>query len=227
MKILITRPIDESITLAEKLELLGYQPVIAPLLKIEFTKDIDCQKFDRYEAIIISSKNAIKAIADANKNLKLIIVGKETTEFAKSLGFINSIYAGVNIEELKENLSNYNHLLYLTGADISDDLKSLPVNIDRQIVYNAKRVDVPSVEFLDFIKQDQLRLCIFFSTRSAKIFLDFINEYKLKSYSSSIIALTLSAKIAHNLKDMHFNSCYVATEPTLDSLVNFIDRICK
>jgi uroporphyrinogen-III synthase len=227
MKILITRPIDESILLAKKLELLGHQPIIAPLLKIEFTEDIDFQKFDRYDAIIISSRNAIKAIASANKNLKLIIVGKETTEFAKSLGFINSIYAGVNIAELKDNLSNYNYLLYLTGADISDDLGSLSVKIDRQIVYHAKRVDVPSLKFLDFIKQDQLRLCMFFSTRTAQIFLDFINEYKLQSYSSSIIALTLSAKIAHNLKDMRFNSCYIATEPTLDSLVNFIDRICK
>ena len=132
----------------------------------------------------------------------------------------------MNIVELKENIQDYNHLLYLSGADVSDDLGSFS-NIDRQIVYNAKRVNVPSVKFLDFIKQDKLRLCLFFSVRTAKVFLDLINEHKLQSYSSSIIALTLSTKIAHNLKDMHLKSCYVAPEPTLDSLVNFINRICK
>lgn len=227
MKILITRPIDEAIFLADKLKLLGYSPIISPLLKIEFCCDLNLQNLSQYEALIISSKNAIKAIIEADKNVKLLIVGKETTAFARSLGFCNSIYMGENIAELKNKLSAYNKLLYLSGEDITDTLSNIGSDIDRKIVYKAKAVISLPPEFIDFIKQDQLRACLFFSARTARLFVEFIKKYALESYCSNIIALTLSTKIAHNLDCINFKSCYVSSESTLESLVKLISKICK
>ena len=97
MKILVTRPINQSENLAKKVINLGYDPVIAPLLEIHYIKDIDLQSFEQFDVIVITSSNALTAIANANKNLKLFIVGKHSTNYAKSLGFVNSVYAGQDV----------------------------------------------------------------------------------------------------------------------------------
>ncbi len=227
MKILITRPLDESINLADEIVKLGHQPIISPLLKIELFKNINFKLFNKYEGIIISSKNALKAIDQANKNLKLFIVGEQTTQFAKTLGFSNSICAGRNIIEVKETMQQYNNLLYLSGVDISDSLNLLEKKIDRLEVYQAQRIESASDNFLDFIKLNDLRLCLLFSTRTAEIFIDFIKEYKLESYCKNIMALSLSNKINNKLRTVKLDSYYVSEEPTLKSMISSISRICR
>ena len=227
MKILITRPLDESMNLAKKIVKLGHQPIISPLLEIELFQNIDFESFNKYDGIIISSKNALKAIDQADKNLKLFIVGERTTQFAKTLGFLNSICAGANIIELKETMQQYNNLLYLSGVDISDSLNSLEKKIDRLEVYQAQRIESASNNFLDFIKLDGLRLCLLFSKRTAQIFIDFIKEYKLESYCKNIMTLSLSERIDDELKTIKLGSYYVSEEPTLKSMISSISRICR
>ncbi|MGB4191133.1 MAG: uroporphyrinogen-III synthase [Rickettsiales bacterium] len=225
MKIIITRPLDEARILAKKLEILGYQTILAPLLEIKFTKNVDFNQLYNYQAIIITSRNAIKAIAKVDKGLKLLILGKESYDYAKSLGFFNCIFVGENIEQLKNNILNYDNLLYLSGADVTDDLKSLKQKIDRKIIYKAEQIINPSEELLGIIKQDQLKICLFLSARTAQAFANIIVNNGLKQYCKSIISLTLSNKIAHNLEHLNFNACYVTQEATLNSLVNLINRV--
>lgn len=225
MKILITRPIDEAICLSQKLGTLGYDSVICPLLEVKIFNDINFAILDKYDAIIVSSSNAIKAIAKANKKLKLFIVGKKTTEFAKTMGFKNSIYSGANINELKDTIQDYSNLLYLSGVDISDDLSSLEKNIDRLNVYEAKMVESVPDNFLAFIKRDHLKLSLFFSKRTALAFLNLIHENKLEPYCGNIISLSLSKKISDTLKDLKLRSYYTAKEPTLQSLISSIKKI--
>lgn len=227
MKILITRPIDEATALAKEITDLGHHPVIAPLLEIELFQSIDFKDFGKYEAIIISSKNTLKAISNADKKLKLFIVGEQSTEFAKSLGFINTTYAGSNITELKKYIDPCNNLLYLSGIDISDDLSSLGNKITRLEVYQAKAIKSASNDFLSFIKLNHLKLCVFFSKRTAQIFLNLIKKYKLESYCDKMISLSLSDAIDNNLKGLNLHSCYVSKDTTLKSIINSIDKICK
>lgn len=225
MKILITRPINEATALAAKLEKLGHSTIIEPLMKIEILEASNFDDFIQYDAIIISSKNAIRAISKAPKSLKLIIVGKESTKFAKSNGFINSTYGGANITELKKNLNNYHNLLYLTGSDITDNLNTIKAKITRQVVYRTEPIHTISANFLNFIKDPQAKIILFFSTITSQIFKNIINDHQLNSYCGNIIALTLSTKIAHNLRDIGFRKCYMAQEPNLNSIINSINVI--
>lgn len=227
MQILVTRPLEESIKLAQILAEMGHLPIISPLLEIELFNNINTKNFSKYQSVIVSSKNAIKAISHADKSLELLIVGEQTTKFAKSLGFTNSICAGTCMEELKAYIQNYNNLLYLSGVDVSDDLGSLEKNIDRLVVYNAGKIKSISAEFFSFIKSNQLRLCLFLSQRTAQVFLDLVKENKLESYCKSLISLSLSQKIANELKDLKLNSSYTTKEPTLKSLISSINKICR
>lgn len=225
MKILVTRPIDEAIVLAEQLQNLGYEAVICPLLKIRYLSDLDFRKLSRYEAVIISSRNALKAIANADKNLKLLIVGKGTTNFAKQLGFTNSIYAGDNIVELKESIQDINNLLYLSGEDVSDNLDDLPKKIDRLVVYKAIAVDEASKDFLEFVQGDALKLVMLFSKRTAEFFVSLIETYKLKECCKNIISLSISEKVTKMVEKLELHSHYVAKKPNLEAMLNAIKEI--
>lgn len=218
MKILITRPIAEAQELAKKLINMGFEPFISPLLEININKDINLEELNRYEALIISSKNAIQAIEKANKNLKLLIVGKQSVNFAKSLGFINSFYMGKNITELRSKLEYNQNLLYLSGNDVTDDLSDL--DIKRRIIYQTKILNPNNL--INFIKLKQSKACLFFSTRTTDVFIDFINENRLESYCRDISVFSLSDKIANNLLKLEFKSSYIAKEPTLEKLLEEI-----
>lgn len=225
MKILITRPHEEAISLAAKLKDLGYTTIVEPLIEVSFDPLDNFEDFSKYDAIVISSKNAIKAISSADKNLNLIIVGEESTKFARTLGFKNAVFGGKNIDELKQNLMNYKKLLYLTGSEITDDLSSSNNLIVRKVVYYTKPIQNVSANFLDFIMEPQPKIVLFFSTKTAQIFYEIISNYRLNSHCCNIIALTLSPKIAHNLTNMNFKNCFTAQEPNLKSVLNSIKKI--
>ncbi len=223
MKILITRPITEALELAEQLTDMGHEAIIAPLLEIHLVDNLDLDSFEQYNAIVISSKNAIKAIANANKQLKLLIVGEQTAEFAKSLGFVNSVFAGENILELQEAIKSYNNLLYLSGENITTDLSHL--GIKRQVVYWAEPIIANGLT--EFVKLEQQKLCLFFSARTAQVFVDFITSHGLQSYCQNIIALSLSNKIQSSLEKLKFKTCQAADKPTSRDLIKLIDRVLK
>lgn len=222
MKILITRPIEEALELATTIKNLNHDPVISPLFEIVFFDNIKEDSFANYDAIIITSRNALKAISNIkNKNLQFLILGRKTTEIAKSLGFNNVKFSGINAEELKEYIQGYNKLLYLSGVDVSNNFTSLKKTIDRQIVYNAKRLEKIPSEFFEFIKFGQKKMVLFFSKRSSRSFLELIQKNHLEPYCKNLIAISLSKKIADNIKNICYKS-YIAKEPTLDSMIESI-----
>jgi uroporphyrinogen-III synthase len=221
MKILITRPLEQSLELAHKLGALGHESVVAPLLEIEHKNlFLDLKKFD---ALIVTSRNALFAINDLNK--KVFIVGQATTDLARSLGLYNSVNIGKDIAELRRNLPfyKYNNLLYLSGRDVADNLDDIG-NIKRAIVYIAKKVKEVPPSFLEFMTLPSSdKLALFFSIRSAQIFLDLIHKYSLYSYCEDIAILALSEKIADLLlKEIKFKDSYVSKEPTVDHLITRI-----
>lgn len=225
MKILVTRPIDEAILLAEQLKSLGHEAIICPLLEIRYLSDVDFKQLSRYRAIIISSRNALKAILSVDKGLNLLIVGKATTDFAKQLGFYNSICVGRNIIELKESIQDINNLLYLSGEDVSDNLEGLPEKIDRLVVYKAIAVKEASKDFLEFMKGDVLKLVMLFSQRTAESFVSLVRTHQLGTFCKKLISLSISEKVAKVIEKFELYSYYVAKEPNLEAMLNVIEEI--
>lgn len=225
MKILLTRPIDESILLAEQLKKRGHEVLVYPLLKVRYLSELDFEQLSRYKAVIISSRNALKAIANADKSLNLLIVGKGTTDFAKQLGFANSICVGNNIAELKESIQDINNLLYLSGEDVSDNLDDLPNKIERLVVYKAVAVNEVSEDFLEFIRGDIPKLVMLFSKRTAESFVSIIEAHKLQEFCKSLISLSISEKVTKVIEKLELHSYYVARESNLEAMLNLIKEI--
>ena len=62
MRLLVTRPEPDAGREAEALAARGHEAVLAPLLKIEFTRDVPLD-FAGVQALIVTSRNALRAMA--------------------------------------------------------------------------------------------------------------------------------------------------------------------
>ena len=222
MKILVTRPIEQANELADKIIELGHEPIISPLLKITQLNNLNLDILKDFDAIIITSRNALHSILNANKNIKLILLGKHTTKYAQYLGFKNAHFAGHDVAELKQSLNKIDKLLYLSGSEITDHLEDFP-NITRQITYTSEAVEELPKNFFEFFKSKELRICILFSLRTAENLIYLVNKHNLDC--SNIIILTLSKNIAELFKNKKFHACYAAKKPELEYLISLIEKI--
>ena len=120
--LLLTATAPVSQALAPKLERLGHQVIIHPLLKITplaFTPPTPLP-----EAILITSRYALPA-ARAHLNLPLYVVGEHTAKLAKSQGH-EIAHIAKTAKAIEPHLPANTH--YLRGRDISYEF-SLPSSI--------------------------------------------------------------------------------------------------
>ena len=224
MKILLTRPIKDSIRLIEQLKSMGYIPVLCPFFEINYNQVISDENLNGFDGLIVTSKNALHVIRDINKNIKLLVVGISAYELSISLGFNNAIYAGINVAELKQKLENsLDKLLYLSAKDVTDNLDQFK-NVTKLIVYEANPIEPISDVFFEFMNLNERRACIFFSLRAAKRFLYLINKYDLIYIKYDIIIFALSDAVADVFKNTRFVHCYVPDKPELTSLMTLIGK---
>ena len=135
MSILVTRPHPDNEATAENLRARGHVVLLAPVLKFEpvaFHDESDAG----YGAVIVTSANAIRAVAPQLPELGLLelplfAVGEHTASVAREAGFADVIVAGGDAASLRDKvmqsarnkvLKKKSTLLYLAGADLSRDL---------------------------------------------------------------------------------------------------------
>lgn len=213
MKILITRPIDDAIKLAKQLDFC--QVFIAPLLEIKYKAAID---LSNYKTCLVSSIHALEAIN--NQDIKILTVGERVFEEALARGF-NAVYLGQDISSSKEKINKDEQIIYLSGKDITDELNEF-AKLKRVVVYEAMPILSPNKQFFEFLSFPEAKMALFFSVRSAKIFLQVINKYRLENRLHDIITMSLSPKIADILKDYGFKENYSAATPTLKSMMKLV-----
>lgn len=185
-----------------------------PLFKIVSTeKEI---KLDDYDAIIFTSKNAIKAIDSVNKNWKKLpsyVISEQTAKLVKDLDgkveYISKTKHGNEFAyEICSKLKN-KKVLYLRGKEIVSDLinilKSDDIDCSDEIVYENK-FDV-SIKNKKIPKNSKI---IFTSPSTIKYF------FKVFSWDNSFTAISIGKTTAKyfpaNIKpiiaeDTSFKSC--------------------
>ena len=110
MHILLTRHLQDSKDLIQKLKLNGFKVSNLPLLKVD---KVNYSKIElnNFNAIIFTSSNAIRFldVKKVNKNILCFCVGTSTEKTARSNGFFNIFAADGNVRNLielvRQNLS--------------------------------------------------------------------------------------------------------------------------
>ena len=192
MHILLTRNLEDSNDLIQKLKSNGFKVSNLPLLKISKV-NYDLIKLNNFNAIIFTSSNAIRFLDLKNfdKNNLCFCVGSSTEKTARLNGFQNVFAADGSVSNLKElvqqNLSvKDNKILYVSGEIVSypldEELISVGYSVERLINYTVKYNENLDLSFLESLKKDMPNLVYVYSENSAKSFLNLIKKYELVDY---------------------------------------------
>ena len=192
MHVLLTRNIEDSIDLIQKLKSNSIKVSNLPLLDIK-KKNYNKINLNSFDTVIFTSSNSIKFLdlKNVNKNILCFCVGSSTEKTARLNGFQNIIAADGNVRNLKElvqqNLSiKDNKVLYVSGEIVSypldKELISEGYNVKRLINYSVKHNENLDLSFLQSLKKDMPDLVYVYSENSAKSFLNLIKKYELVDY---------------------------------------------
>jgi len=183
----------------------------------------DLREFD---ALLISSQNAIKALVQSsnalNLNLQVYAVGAKTAEAALKLGFKKvkfpkNAYAKELVKEFGFELKT-KKCLYLRAKTISSnldqDLLALGVDLKQIIVY--ENIYKPSKNF----KLIQPCILIFTSPLSVR---NFLKNFSIHSKDKLI---ALGSSTAAQLKDYE-NNLFISPEQSLQSCIALAKELNK
>ncbi len=237
MKILLTRPYENSVSLKHKIESSSkHECVISPLLEIEiYDRKINIPANSN---ILITSANGIKALAKNTneKDYNIITVGKTSAKEAEKLGFKKILSATHDKSKesgetalfnfIKENFpakENFYHIsAEITKGRLGLLMEREGYNYIREILYKAHRLELTDEAVKLFRNEINV---IFFSERTARIFLEQINVLNLPYGFSRINAVCLSGKIAGVLEGFDFNKVIFPKYPNSDSLLKLIESL--
>jgi uroporphyrinogen-III synthase len=205
MKLLVTRPVDDAQPLAEKLEGLGHEAVIVPLLKIQPRESVVLPE-GPFQALCVSSANGLAAQADLTifHHIPFFAIGPQSALEARRQGFDHVHDKGGNVEGLVRTICKSlkpenGPVLYLSGSETTGDLegklKAEGFTVARAIVYDAEPctvADLPAlVEGADGV--------LLYSPRTTKLWVAQVQQAGLVEQAKTLQHFCLSANVAANL----------------------------
>jgi uroporphyrinogen-III synthase len=214
MRILIPRPEPDAARQAEKVARLGHEPVVAPLIDIEFLDGVPLD-LRGADALIVTSRNALRALRqNPQRNdalqLPLYVVGQGTAKEAARLGF-NKITAGPGTgAELAGLIARERNgggtLLHLSGETTAFDLKAAleaeGFGVRQAILYRSVQAKVLPADVAAMIEAGRLDGVILMSPLTATTFTRLVRQQGLLSHASRLICYCLSQAVAQAVEPL-------------------------
>ena len=202
MKVIITRPREDAVPLAEKLSARGHESRILPLLAIVPRADVVIPERP-YQAVCITSANALAGLRNrALIQFPLLCVGPQSAAAAKRFGFADVRAEGGDVTGLTAFIAKAlkpesGPLLYLSGAETSGDLegrlRASGFEVDRIICYDAVPQDPAglsdAVQWADAV--------LLYSPRSARLWVKSVQGSGVDA--SQLCHVCLSENVARHL----------------------------
>ncbi len=241
MAVLLTRPSPDHEASGEALRARGFAVLLAPMLRFEpvpFTEDADAD----YQAVIVSSANALRAVAGALAQsrllkLPLFAVGEHTASIARDIGFAKVIVANGDAAALRDRvleslrareLKRKRPLLYLAGADISRDLAGElgqhGLEVVTQTAYRMVAVSSLPRAVCDAFASDEVDAVLHYSRRSAAAFLEAVRNAGIEVSALSVPQCCISANVAAVLHEAGAAQVKVAASPDEKALFEALER---
>lgn len=229
MRLVLTRPQDDSERSAAALRARGHAVLIAPLMRVEI---IAADLRPPWGAIIVTSANAAVAVAahkvrDALIKLPVYAVGKRSADAARAVGFTDVTSAGGDLRDLIRIISEHRPdnkapLLYLAGedraGDLIGDLAVHGIAAELAVVYRAVTAPFPPA-LIAALKAKAVDGVLHFSKRSADNYLDGAKKAGIAVQALGVRHLCLSAPIAAPLVEAGAANVIVAKRPDETALL--------
>jgi uroporphyrinogen-III synthase len=231
--IILTRPQRASENLAIQLHDRGYATCINPVLTIK-TLSIPLPDMMAVGAVMITSGHAFEALdskAPYNQsfiNLPCFCIGTQTAQRARVYGFKNIYDAAGNGAKLskliKETLLDTGKkILHICARDIAstaqDELMADGYKIVSWSIYNAEAATELTKPVIDGLQRNAFKAALFFSTRSATLFMDLVWQYGLDACCQGLIAIGISPSVTDALPAHLWYRVVTAPQPTEESML--------
>lgn len=237
MRVLVTRPEPDAERTATGLRACGHTVTIAPLLHVETLADAELGS-GPWAAILVTSANAARAIA-AHKRvaelrpLPVLAVGERSADAMRSAGFADvSSAAGAANDLTKlvaERLKHGEPLLYLAGADrsedIATDLAAQNFLVRTVVVYRAVRANALPAAAAEVLKGG-IDGVLHFSRRSAEAYVKATLAAGLSEAAiKKPVHFCLSGGVAQPLTEAGAVDIRIARAPSEAALLELIPAV--
>jgi uroporphyrinogen-III synthase len=244
MAVLVTRPHPDDEATASALRARGFEVLRAPMLRFEpvpFHDDAEA----RYGAVIVTSANALRAIAPQLADsrllkLPLFAVGEHTAAAAREAGFGQVIAAKGDAGALRDlvlgavkskQLKKASTLLYLAGADLARDLAGELGEKGFTVVTHTTYRMIPASglprEICDAFVANQIEAVLHYSRRSARAFLEAARSGGVEISALALPQCCISAAVAAVLRDAGATQVTAAAEPDENALFEALSRALR
>jgi uroporphyrinogen-III synthase len=235
MHVLVTRPEPDARLEAEALVARGHQPVVAPLLRIEFFYGVPLE-LEGAQALIVTSRNALRALADHEEReqalqLPVFAVGEATARAARELGFAEVTIGPGTAATLAALIRGEvdpagGALVHLSGAALAFDLKPVleeeGFDLRRPILYRSRRSRELPAEVADALTSGAIEAVILMSPRTAKTFAELIGRHDVVTQGGGLVCYCLSQAVAEAVKPLGFE-VRVPAHPREEDVLALLD----
>jgi len=240
MRVLITRPEREAVTLATALSQRGHVPVIAPLFRLEILHpptDFSAS-LAACQAVLLTSANGARALAEASeqRGRPILAVGDTTAATAEGLGF-NAVTSAAGdgaalVELVRQRLDpKAAPLVHVSGVDLALDLGEAlsrhGFDVRRFALYDARAESVLPDSARAALQARALDAATFFSPRAASQFTKLVGEAGLADSLRSVTAIGISPAALAPLGKLPFKATVSAARPTRQAVLDEIDRLAE
>lgn len=232
---LVTRPREEAAALAAALARRGVAALIEPLLGIRYrtTAPLDLAGV---QAVLCTSANGVRALARVSgvRDLPLFAVGDATAARAHALGFSAVASAGGNVIDLARlvaaRLSPRNgRLVHVAGnvvaGELAGDLRGCGFAIERAVLYEAHPATALSREAKDAFEAGAIDFAMFFSPRTAAMFVRLATDARVGELCGKVVALSISRAADRALGDLPWRLRRIADMPSQSGLLDALDAV--
>lgn len=232
MRLLITRPEEDAAPLADALRQLGHEPVVEPLLHIDY---IDALEFelDGITGVLITSATGIRALArvSGDRRVPVFAVGQASGAAARELGYrtvyiadgdVNAL-ARMVLEQLGDDGGIFFHAAGSTLAgDLKGMLESQGISVFRTALYDARKTEELTASTAERIARAEIDGVLLYSPRTAETFAELIARAGLTNACTRIVAYCLSQAVADRVSHLPWRDMQVAAQPTQADMLSLI-----
>lgn len=234
-RIWLTRPAEDSASLAAELARHGIPSLIAPVMRVvHLPAQTDYSAATAPAALLLSSRHAAPALATLPAEWRMLpayCVGESTAKAASAHGYKNVIAGTADLMHLLPRLSSElpagSHLLYLAGEETRLDVAALlaaqEIHVQTETVYRAIAITQLEPALQQALTPPvSLRAVAFFSPRSAAIACDLLQHAALTEAASTIEAFCLSMNVAAAAAKLPWARLHACHHPTRSAMVDLV-----
>jgi uroporphyrinogen-III synthase len=238
MLLLVTRPEPEGTKLKDQIEAIGHEAVVEPLMEAELLPEA-IDDLHGVAAIIATSRNALRALSQSPYlhdavAVPLFVVGQGPAEIARDLGFERIAIGPGSVSGFAAAIAGTldpadGLIVHLAGdvlaGDLAGELQELGFRVLQPVVYRMKAAEALSEGTREAIGEGAIEGVVLMSPRTARIYAGLIKRHGLADAAAEMVHVCLSDAIARSLGPLGKVPVEVSDGPSLNALLELIERI--